>query len=95
MLTLTPDARVAIVALVEPNDPEGHGGLRIAVARTADGEEPHFGLAIAEGPAPGDSVIDEEGARVFLDEPANALLDERILDVRVDEAAQQVDFYLT
>jgi Fe-S cluster assembly iron-binding protein IscA len=95
MLTLTPDARLAIVGLVEPVDHDGHGGVRIAVTQASNGEGPQLGLALADGPAPGDSVIDEDGARVFLDEPANALLDDRTLDVQIDQAAQQVDFYLT
>jgi Fe-S cluster assembly iron-binding protein IscA len=94
MLTLTPDARLAIVGLVEPIDSDCHGGVRIAVADAPNGQGPQLGLELAVGPAPGDSVIDEDGARVFLDEPANQLLDEATLDVRIDQAAQQVDFYL-
>ncbi|HVV74550.1 MAG TPA: iron-sulfur cluster biosynthesis protein [Mycobacteriales bacterium] len=94
MLTLTPDAKLAIVGLVEPIAVDGHGGVRIAMAPAPNGEGPQLGLALADGPAPGDSVIDEEGARVFLDEPSAALLDESTLDVRIDQAAQQVDFYL-
>lgn len=95
MLTLTEDARVAIVGLVEPNDPAGHAGVRIALAAQADGDGPQLGLAVAEEPAPGDSVIDEAGARVFLDESAAALLGNRTLDAHIDQAAQQVDFYVT
>jgi Fe-S cluster assembly iron-binding protein IscA len=94
MLTLTPDARLAIVGLVEPIDPDGHGGVRIAVADTPNGQGPQLGLALTDGPSPGDSVIDEEGARVFLDQAATQLLEEATLDVRIDQAAQQVDFYL-
>lgn len=94
MLTLTPDARLAIMGLVDPIDPDGHGGVRIAVADSANGEGPELGLALSNGPAPGDSVIDEDGARVFLDQPASMLLDEAILDVRIDTEAQQVDFFL-
>lgn len=95
MLTLTTDARVAIVGLVQPTDPSGRGGVRIAIAPAPNGEGPQLGLAVADGPEPGDSIIDEDGARVFLDDSANLLLEERTLDVRIDQVAQQVDFYVT
>jgi Fe-S cluster assembly iron-binding protein IscA len=95
MLTLTQDARLAIQGLIEPVDTDGHGGLRIAVADSPNGQGPQLGLELATGPNPGDSVIDEEGARVFLDHSASALLDGSTLDVQVDDAAQEVAFYLT
>ncbi|HEX3706937.1 MAG TPA: iron-sulfur cluster biosynthesis protein [Mycobacteriales bacterium] len=95
MLTLTENARLAIVSLVEPTDPGGHGGVRIAMTPASNGDAPQLGLQVAPGPAPGDSVIDDEGARVFLDESAGALLDDQTLDVRIDEAAQEVDFYVS
>jgi Fe-S cluster assembly iron-binding protein IscA len=94
MLTLTPDARLAILGLVDPVDPDGHGGVRIAIEETSNGDSPQLGLALTDGPAPGDSVVEEDGARVFLDHMANELLDEATLDVRIDQDAQQVDFYL-
>jgi Fe-S cluster assembly iron-binding protein IscA len=94
MLTLTPDARLAIVGLVEPMDVEGNGGVRIAAAGTSNGQGPELGLSLTDGPAPGDSVVEEDGARVFLDHMATELLGEATLDVRIDQEAQQVDFYL-
>ncbi len=94
MLALTNDARLAIAGLVQPVDPTGHGGVRIAVEPSLDGEGPQLGLAVAAEPAPGDSVIDDEGVRVFLDMAAAELLGDRVLDARIDQIAQQVDFYL-
>ena len=94
MLTLTESAQQAIVSLVDPVDPTGHAGLRIATSMPSNGAGPQLGLEFAREPAPGDRVIDERGARVFLDSSAAAILDEQVLDVRVDEAAQQVDFYV-
>lgn len=94
MLTLTNDARLAIAGLVEPMGPEGHGGVRIAVQPSLDGEGPELNLAVASEPAPGDSVIDENGARVFLDASAAALLEASTLDAHIDQTAQQVDFFL-
>jgi Fe-S cluster assembly iron-binding protein IscA len=60
-----------------------------------DGAGPQLGLEVAPGPAPGDQVVDDDGARVFLDQSAAALLGEQTLDVQVDQAAQQVNFYVT
>jgi Fe-S cluster assembly iron-binding protein IscA len=80
---------------VDPADPTGHAGLRIATTLATNGQGPQLGLEFATEPAPGDSVIDEGGARVFLDSSAAAMLEEQTLDVRVDQAAQQVDFYVT
>jgi Fe-S cluster assembly iron-binding protein IscA len=94
MLALTNDARLAIAGLVQPIDPTGQGGVRIAIEPSLDGEGPQLGLAVASEPSPGDSVIDEDGARVFLDTAAAEMLGDRTLDARIDQDAQQVDFYL-
>jgi hypothetical protein len=47
---------------------------------------------VVEAPAAGDHVIDEAGARVFLDEPVVDYLDDNVLDARVEE--QRVSFVL-
>jgi Fe-S cluster assembly iron-binding protein IscA len=95
MLTLTDGARLAIMSLVEPTDPMGQAGVRIATTKSPqDGQAPDLGLEVAAGPAPGDRVVDDDGARVFLDEAAATLLDQQVLDVQVDQAAEQVNFYL-
>ena len=38
-----------------------------------------------EAPQPGDQVLEEAGARVFLEETAAVTLDDKILDALVDE----------
>lgn len=95
MLTLTENARLAIAGLVEPTDVDGRAGIRIAMDPSTNGAAPQLGLHVAAGPAPGDSVIEEDGARVFLDAGASMLLEQQTLDVRIDQAAQQVDFYVS
>ncbi|HEY2079909.1 MAG TPA: Fe-S cluster assembly protein HesB, partial [Streptosporangiaceae bacterium] len=45
---------------------------------------PSFQLALTEGPATGDQVVEEGGARVFL-ETAAAVLEDKALDAQVNE----------
>ncbi len=93
MLALTPEAAIAINAILEANAmPEG-SGLRIS-AEPVDGEEDatSFGLSLEEGPLAGDSVVEEQGARVFLDADAAILLDTSVLAVH--EHGDQIHFQL-
>ncbi len=94
MLTLTHNARTAIEALTAPVEDAPHPGLRIAAASSADGQ-PGLDLAVAAAPAPGDEVVEDEGARVFLDAAAADALDGQTLDVQIDSEARQVNFFLT
>jgi Fe-S cluster assembly iron-binding protein IscA len=45
-------------------------------------------LTLVPTPAAGDQVLEEDGARVFLDQQAAALLDDRALDAAPDNAGQ-------
>ena len=93
MLTMTKDARVAIVGLVEPTY---RAGVRISLAPSpSNGAGPQLGLELAPEPVPGDLIVEEDGARVFIEESVATLLEDATLDVRVDDEAQQVDFYLS
>jgi Fe-S cluster assembly iron-binding protein IscA len=81
VLTLTDSAATEIRNLVaDPQIPED-GGVRIA--SNADGA---LTLALASGPAEGDDVVDQDGARVFLEPHAGELLDDKLLDAGVDTA---------
>lgn len=82
MLVLTENATSAIRALAElPEVPES-AGLRITPAE----EDPQaLRLSAASSPEEGDQVIEEGGARVFLESEAAALLEDRVLDAQVDQ----------
>lgn len=71
MLTLTPEAVTAVDAILRSDAVPDEGGLRIA----ATGDASQLTVQIAEGPAPGDQVIEEEGARVFVDEAVAPMVD--------------------
>jgi iron-sulfur cluster assembly protein len=82
MLTLTENAVSAIRSLTSQPEQPADAGLRIM----GQGEEATpFELALAETPADGDQVIEEDGARVFLDPSAALALSGSALDARVDD----------
>jgi Fe-S cluster assembly iron-binding protein IscA len=82
MLTLTDSAVSAIRSLTsQPEVPE-ETGLRIM----AQGEgAPSLQLTLAVGPTADDEVIEENGARVFLEPTAAVVLDSKSLDAQVDD----------
>ncbi|MDQ1537250.1 MAG: iron-sulfur cluster assembly protein [Actinomycetota bacterium] len=86
MLTLTDEAQTVVRALTQdPQAPET-AGLRIA-----PGKEGLELLVVAE-PVPGDALIDDGGARVFVEAEAAQLLNEQTLDATVE--GSEVNFFL-
>ncbi|MGH3355651.1 MAG: Fe-S cluster assembly protein HesB [Nocardioidaceae bacterium] len=83
MLTLTENATTVIKNITGSEDqPEGTG-LRI-VQQGAENAE--LALTTATTPEPGDQVVEDQGARVFLEETAAETLDDKVLDAQVDES---------
>ena len=76
MLTLTENASNAVTTIVGQAVAAPGAGLRIA----ADPASANLGLVVAESPQPGDEVVEDAGARVFLDDKAVEILDDKILD---------------
>jgi Fe-S cluster assembly iron-binding protein IscA len=89
MLTLSPSAVEAVDSLLHssPEVPED-AGLRIGTA-----SETELTIGIAPEPEPGDQVIEEGGARVFVDAQAAPILDNVQLDAHRD--GDRVAFGLT
>lgn len=84
MLTLTENASTEIRNIVaDPQVPDGCG-LRIANDPAAGG----LTLTLAAAPAEDDQVLDEDGARVFLEPQAAQLLDDKSLDAATDGDGQ-------
>jgi iron-sulfur cluster assembly protein len=83
MLTLTDNAVSAIRTLTSQPDLPQETGLRIM----AQGDEgaSSFQLALAEAPVAGDQVVEEGGARVFVEPTAAVVLDDKALDAQVNE----------
>ncbi|HKN54183.1 MAG TPA: iron-sulfur cluster biosynthesis protein [Amycolatopsis sp.] len=85
MLTVTEAAAEAITALTA-HQGDGGSGLRLEVQKP-EGQDPMLALSVAPAPADGDRVLGEgEGPKVFLEPEAAALLDDKVLDVKEDEA---------
>jgi Fe-S cluster assembly iron-binding protein IscA len=82
MLTLTENA-ADIVKQIADQVPDGEGpGIRIT--RADEGAEHGLTLTAAPAPEPGDQVVDEAGARIFLDATAASVLDDKVLDAAVE-----------
>jgi Fe-S cluster assembly iron-binding protein IscA len=78
MLALTDQAKKVIKGIVEEVGPEG--GLRITAAGEGNGDTA-LDFDVAPAPGPGDKIVEEDGAKVFLDEAAAQVLADKTLDV--------------
>jgi Fe-S cluster assembly iron-binding protein IscA len=82
VLTLTENATLVIKSITGADGaPEG-AGVRISQDNPAD---PSLAVTTTESPLPGDQVVEEGGARVFLEPNAAGTLDDKILDASVDD----------
>ena len=81
MLTLTDNATTAVKSIVSRTAAPDNAGLRIS----ADQPGGDFTVAIAPEPQPGDSVVEADGARVFVGEIADPVLTDKVLDASVAE----------
>ena len=92
MLAITDTAAEAIRGIVAaPEIPDG-AGLRIATSPD-EAQTGTLEVTVAEVPADSDQVVDEDGARVFVEEQAIPLLDDKLLDAQVE--GTRVGFTLT
>ena len=80
MLTITENAADVVKKIVDQNVTEDEAGIRIS-----QGADQSLALATAVTAQPGDQVVEEQGARVFLDEDAAVALDDKILDATVGD----------
>ncbi|HJU46743.1 MAG TPA: hypothetical protein VJ689_01315 [Gaiellaceae bacterium] len=83
-LTLTETAIDAVRGLIAAQDAPQTSGVRIVAEEVEDGRY-EFMLRVTSRPAEGDTVIEEDGARVFLGGAAAELLEDKTLDARLDE----------
>lgn len=80
MLTMTENAVLVIRDLTAQQQAPPGAGLRIA----SDAAAGSLTLALVASPAQGDQVVDNDGARVFLDPQAAQILDDKALDAVID-----------
>jgi Fe-S cluster assembly iron-binding protein IscA len=82
LLTLTENASTIVNEITSQVGLGESGGLRISAD---DAAQPHLELTTTEQGEPGDQVVENAGATVYLDQAAAALLDDKILDATVDD----------
>jgi Fe-S cluster assembly iron-binding protein IscA len=80
MLAVTENAATVIRDLTGQEGVPDGAGLRIATDESAGA----FRLSLAPEPQEGDQVVDAAGARLFLDQEAAQILDDKALDAAVD-----------
>jgi Fe-S cluster assembly iron-binding protein IscA len=91
MLVLTPNATTVISSLIQGAGLPETGGLRIA--GTNDGQQA-FTVSPTATPETGDQIVEEGGARVFIEPTVAPVLEETVLDAEVDDAGE-VQFLLS
>ena len=90
MLTLTENASAIVNEITSQPGLAETAGLRIT---TEDSPEPSFAVSAAQQGEPGDQVVEQGGATIYLDNSAAELLDDKVLDAAVD-ASGKVEFAL-
>jgi iron-sulfur cluster assembly protein len=84
LLALTDSAVQVVTEIVSSSDePSETAGLRMVAERA--GTQVNFQLRVVPVPAEDDEVIEEQGARVFLEPDAASLLDGKVLDAELEE----------
>lgn len=85
MLALTESAVQAVKGIVSSSEEATDtGGLRVVADH--GGERVNFQLSVAALPGEDDEVIEEQGARLFLDPEASSLLEDKLLDATVEQS---------
>lgn len=85
MLVLTETAAELVKSVTSAQEAPDGTGLRI-MATAPDPEGPNaLQLTTAAGPTEGDQVIEEAGARIFVEPQAAAYLEDKVLDARLDD----------
>ncbi|SMH40304.1 Fe-S cluster assembly iron-binding protein IscA [Rathayibacter oskolensis] len=82
MLTLTDNASTVVKTIASQTETPVEGGLRIT---GDDLDARNFAVAVVAAPEITDAVVEQDGARVFLDVAASVALGDKVLDAQVDE----------
>jgi iron-sulfur cluster assembly protein len=80
MLTMTENATTVVKTLASRGGSGEEGGLRISSQAP---ESREYAVEVTPGPAETDTVVETDGARVFLEPNAATALDDKVLDADV------------
>jgi Fe-S cluster assembly iron-binding protein IscA len=81
MLTLTDNASTIIKNLADQTAVSENAGLRISATEDAAG----LAVDLTPAPEPDDQVVESAGARVFIEQSAAPVLEDKVLDAELDE----------
>jgi iron-sulfur cluster assembly protein len=84
MLTLTETATTAVKAIISGTPDAAGGGLRIGQGLD---DNSGFAVAVVANPLPGDSTVESDGAKVFLEPAASVVLEDKTLDAHIDNGS--------
>lgn len=82
MLTLTDSATTVVKTITDQTPESDTAGLRISAEEIGSSE---LSLAVTPQPEPLDTVIENSGAKVYLEEKAAVVLDDKVLDAEISE----------
>jgi Fe-S cluster assembly iron-binding protein IscA len=85
VLAISHDAAEVIKQVVSSAQVPDEGGIRIS-AQPIGEESVRLELSLATSPVPGDAVVGQEGANVFVEQTVAPLLDDKMLDAAVVES---------
>jgi len=91
MLTITDNAAEAVRQISANSGLEPEPGLRISVWQPTPEGTP-LEISVAAGAEATDQTVEEDGARVYLEEPVAEALDDKVLDAQLE--GDQVRFAL-
>ena len=90
---MTSDATQAIEQILSDADVPAGAGLRIESAGTprssngAQAEDDVLRIVLEPQPPGGDEIVEQDGARVFIEPTVSAFLDDKLLDIATDGPA--------
>lgn len=88
---VTTNASQAIQSILASAQLPTGSGLRIVPGTPGDGSTPEAGplqLEVASQPAAQDEVVSEQGANVFMEPTVAPMLQDKVLDARMDQEGQ-------
>lgn len=85
MLAISQGAAEVIKQVVHSAQVPDDGGIRISAQPIGD-ESVRLELSLATNPEPGDAIVEQEGANVFVEQTVAPLLDDKTLDAAVVDA---------
>jgi iron-sulfur cluster assembly protein len=91
VLAISRGAAEVIKEIVSASQIPEEGGVRLSV-EPIDNQSARLDVSLAEGPEAGDSLVEEDGANVFIEQSAAAFVDDKVLDATIE--GESVSFSL-